>query len=204
MIKMGCLVLGIILGAGSAEAAGCGDLKACAKAMHDLTGQRYVWEADADKSKLVMVPEVELTKENAEMVFTALLDQVRLARVPVGDGKTYRIVTSPLRKEMEMPVLEASADRKPQFPQTWDWVTMRYRPKSPEMVDWLERAYRLHMPRESRLQADLSAGFLIVTAAAPVVRQMFETLKAADVPMNPAVKKAIAEEERRMRDAKAP
>jgi hypothetical protein len=197
---MGCLVLGIILGAGNAEAAGCGDLKGCAKAMHDLTGQRYVWEADADKSKLVMVPEIELTKENAEIVFTALLDQVRLARVLVGDGKTYRIVTSAQRKEMELPVVEASADRKPQFPQTWDWITMRYRPKSPERSDSMERAYRLHLPRESRLQSDLAGGFLLVSAAAPVVRQMYETLKAADVQITPALRKSLAEQEKAWRE----
>lgn len=173
-----------------AHAANCTDLHSCAKVMFDITGQRYVWEKDAGK-KLEMVPDVELTKENAEMVFTALLDQVHLARIPVGDGKTYRVVTGAEAKEIELPILEANAEHKPTFPKTWDWVTMRYRPKARELTDSIESAYRLHVPRESRLQADFSAGLIIVTGSTPVVRQMYETIKAADVVNSPEVKKQI-------------
>jgi hypothetical protein len=191
-----CLLFsGISIGNANAEI--CNDLKECAKVMHEITGQRYVWDATIDNNKLVMVPGMEITKENSEVVFTALLDQVGLARAPIGDGKSFRIVRSSLRKEMELPVIVANADSKPEFSNTWDWVTMRYKTKSRDLAVAIEKAYRLHVPREARLHADYIAGILIVSATTPVVRQMFDTIKAADVPMTPEIKRHLEAQEKR-------
>jgi hypothetical protein len=181
----------------AAQAVSCKDLKTCAEAMFELTGQRYVWDEKTDREKLVMSPGVELTKENAELIFTGLLDQVHLARLPMGDGKTYRILPGAERKENEMPIFEASADKMPELPRTWDWVTLRYRTKTKELPYFLERAYRLHVPREARLQADMNAGYLLVSGTAPLARHMYLIFKGADVPMTAAVKKQLAEEEKK-------
>ncbi|MGZ3695023.1 MAG: hypothetical protein ACXWQO_12785, partial [Bdellovibrionota bacterium] len=75
-----------------AQAAPCGDLRACAKAMHEVTGQNYIWNEDGEKAKFFASPDVDLNKDNADILFTALLDQAGLARMPIGDGKTYRIL----------------------------------------------------------------------------------------------------------------
>jgi type II secretory pathway component GspD/PulD (secretin) len=181
----------------AAQAVTCKDLKSCAEAMFDLTGQRYVWDDKADREKLVMSPNVELTQENAELVFTALLDQVHLARLPIGDGKTFRILPGAERKEIEMPILDASFDKAPNFPKTWDWVTMRYKTKTRELPSFIEQAYRLHVPREARLQADFNSGYLIVSGATPVVRHMYEIVKGADVPLSAEVKKMQAAQEKK-------
>ncbi len=180
----------------TADAATCKDLKSCATVMYDLLGQRYIWEASSEK-QIVTSPDIELTKENAELVFTALLDQSLLARAPVGDGKTFRIVSSALRKEMPLPIVDASADLAPKLPNTWDIVAMRYKTKSRDLTTTIESAYRLHLPRESRLQADYSAGLLIVEATAPMVRHMYDMIKAADVPQTPEVKAYLKEQERK-------
>lgn len=190
-------LLCVFLGSNMAMAANCSDIKSCAMAVSDVTGQKYIFNSDIEKFKLSITPEAEITKENAELIFTAMLDQVGLARAPIGDGKTFRIVTGADRKEMEIPVVEASAEKAPSFSNTFDWVTMRYKPKSKELTDSIERAYRLHVPRNSRLQADYNAGIIIVTSSTPVVRQMYETIKAADVPQTAAVKKHLEEEKKR-------
>ncbi|RZA06530.1 MAG: hypothetical protein EOP11_10100 [Proteobacteria bacterium] len=182
----------------SARAATCADLKGCAKAMYDLTGDRYVWDDKSALPKLVMVPDIELSKQNAEMVFTGLLDQLHLARVPIGDGKTFRIMPGAERKETEMPILDATAENEPPWPKSWDWVSMRYKVKSSEMAGFIEQKYRLHVPREARLQADTAAGLLIVSAATPIVRQMYKTIQAADVALTPAIKKQMEEEARKI------
>ncbi len=180
-----------------AHASNCIDFKTCTAVMFDLTGQRYVWGNNFDTAKIGASPAVELTKENAELIFTALLDQAGYTRMPVGDGKTYRIVRSVERKEMELPIVEASAEHMPNFPNTWDWIMMRYKVKSPELAAYLERAYRLHVPRDSRLQADENTGTIIVTAATPIVRQMYETLKGADKPLTANLKEKIKAEGKR-------
>jgi hypothetical protein len=167
----------------SARAEVCIDFKSCTKLMYDLKGQRYIWDAKFDEHKFSASPDVEMTKDNAELVYTSLLDFAGFARLPVGDGKTYRIERSVNLKEIEAPVFDASADKPPVLPNTWDWVTMRYKLKTPDEAGVLESMYRLHLPREARMQADDNSGNLIITGAVPVVRQMYETIRAADRPI---------------------
>ncbi|MGZ3696268.1 MAG: hypothetical protein ACXWQO_19905, partial [Bdellovibrionota bacterium] len=160
--------------------------------------QRYIWNEDGEKAKFFASPEVDLNKDNADILFTALLDQAGLARMPIGDGKTYRILRGANLKELEIPEVEASADHSPTLPKTWDWITMRYKTKSPEEVTEIEQMYRLHVPREARMQADLNTGILIVTGTAPMVRQMYETIKGADKPLSPLAKQRQKEYESRL------
>jgi molybdenum cofactor biosynthesis enzyme len=149
--------------------------------MFELYGQHYVWSSDEKTGTLVIEPPVELNKENGEIVFTGLLDQAHLSRLPIGDGKTFRIVSASQRKELESPTVEASAALVPNFGPTWDWITMRYRLKSKALAASIEMNYRFHVPREARLQGDSNAGIIIVSGSTPVVRQMYDMLKAADV-----------------------
>jgi hypothetical protein len=197
MLKKTIFLSGLMALPLSSQAAPCVDLKTCAKAMFDLTGERYFWEADAEKVKLGTSPDIELTKENAEVVFTALLDEASLARAPVGDGKTFRIVFAKDRREMESPILDASFDKAPEIPNSWDWVTLRYHPKSRELTETIEKDYRFHLPREGRMQGDYNAGVVLVMAPAPTVRHMYEILKGADVPQTAAVKKHFEELEQK-------
>lgn len=194
------VLLGLLLTAGSAFANPCNDLKSCAKVMTEVTGQRYVWDTGTEKEKIVTSSDIDLTKENAEIVFTGMLDQLGLARMPMGDGKTFRVMRGAERKETEMPIVEASADHMPAFGNTWDWVTMRYKTKSREMPSIIEQMYRLHVPREGRLQADNNAGLIIVSGATPVVRQMYNVIRAADVIPSAAAKKEAADRERRWQE----
>jgi len=189
-MKTPILALSFLFLAPIARAETCSDMKSCTKLLHELKGQHYVWDPGTAELKFASSPAVEMTADTAELLFTALLDQVGLARLPVGAGKTYRIVRSVMLKEIEAPVLEASAGSPPKFPaNTWDWVTMRYRVKSPEAAPVIESMYRLHLPREARMQADENAGLLVVTGTIPVVRQMYETILAADKPLSPQARK---------------
>ena len=184
MLKLICLLASGFLIAVSAQAETCSDFKSCAKLMYELKGQRYVWDAKMDDSKFIASPNIEMTKDSAELIFTGLLDQLGMARLPMGDGKTYRVERNVMLKEIEAPVLDASAEKAPVFlSNTWDWVTMRYKVKSPEAAPVIESTYRLHLPREARMQADENAGLLLVTGTIPMVRQMYQTLKAADFPL---------------------
>jgi hypothetical protein len=188
----------LLLAATAARAETCVDLATCAKLMYDLKGQRYIFDAKAaSENKFVGSPNLEMSAASADIVFTALLDQLGLARVPVGDGKTFRVVRSMQRPELGLPVLEASADHPPAFPSdTWDWVTMRYKVKSPEEAAYLESAYRSHVPHEGSVLSDENAGIVLVTAPTPVVRKMYDTLFTADRPLTTAMKAKVLARER--------
>lgn len=193
--KLSVLALSTLALAQTAQAAPCKDLPSCAKTVSDLTGQTYVWDADGEKVKFFSSTELDLNKENAEILFTSLLDQAGLVRMPVGDSKTYRILKQAMLKEITTPIVEASYDYAPSLPKTWDWVTMRYKAKAGESVNYIERNYRLHVPRESRMQADLNTGTLTITGAAPMVKHMYEMIKGADRPMSDATKKMLRDQE---------
>lgn len=185
-------------------AANCTDLKSCAKVMNELFSQNYVWDSSLDGLKFPSGNEIELTKQTGEITFTALLDQNSLSRAPVGDGKNFRIVKSAHRKEMETPKFDASFDVEPKLPETWDMVTLCYKTKSPEVAPYIEQMYRLHLPRESRMQADENTSSIIITAPAPTVRHMYKMIKDADQPLTPAMKEKMRKwEEMRREEVKA-
>ena len=46
----------------------CPDLAACAKVVGELLGQKYVYDSDL-KGSAKITPNVDLTKENAEILF---------------------------------------------------------------------------------------------------------------------------------------
>jgi len=174
--------------------------------MFDLEGQRYLWDTKVEEdrdAKIFTPPSVEMNKENADLIFTALLEQVGLARAPVGDGKTFRLVRGALRKEMEVPTVDVSYDKAPLLPNTWDWMSMRYHLKSAETAATIESSYRLHLPRESRMQADVNSGFLIITGNIPLLRQMYETIRAADKPLTAVARKQYEEWQRENRARRA-
>lgn len=196
------LFLSLLFASLSVQAASCSDLKTCAKIVTDLTGQKYLWATAHESLKLGNGSELDLTQENVEVLFTAFLDQLGLARIPLGDGKTFRILKGAEIKEIETPIFEASAEKRPDFGKTWDWITVKYKTKSPELAPYLEQAFRLHMPREARMQADGNTGQMILTGTIPVVRKMYDILKLSDKPMTAAFKKEIEEfnRERRRRE----
>jgi hypothetical protein len=203
MPKIFLTALASLLLSGYAFAAGgCNTLKTCAKIVTDLTGEVYIWDDAAEGAKFYSSQELDFTKDNAAVLFTTLLDQAGLARLPIGDRKTYRIVRMTTMKETTTPVVEASADRAPTLPKTWDWVTMRYKTKSPEEPSFIEQSYRLHVPREARMQADDNTGTLIVTGAAPMVAHMYEMIKAADKPLSPLAKQSQKKYEERQNKSK--
>ena len=182
-----------------AEAETCNDFKSCAKVMFEVTQERYVW--GGQNISISAATDIDITKENAALVFTALLDQAGFARVPVGDGKTYHIVSVSQRREMETPIIEASAEQKPDLPETWDWVTLRYKVRSPETAKYLENNYRLSVPREARLIADENTGTVELTATVPVARKMYATLKGGDKPLTPSFRAKLLREEEGRRKA---
>lgn len=192
-------ILLVLIGFSSIQtwAGTCQDLKSCTDLMNELTGENYIFSSDGPIPKIGTTKNFELTKENAELVFTAMLDQADLARAPVGDGKTYRIVSGGQRKEMELPIVEASSEKMPTFPNNWDWITMRYKVKSPETATYLEQMYRLHVPRMARMQADGNAGLVIVSGNAPMVRNMYNVLKGSDQPLSGGIKSRMQEDRKR-------
>lgn len=176
-------ILSLALAGPAAFAEPCNDIPSCAARMTAVTGQKYIWSDLPHDSKVGSSAGVDLVEEDADLVFTAMLDQSGLARVPVGDGKTYRIVSTYIRKDMDAPIIDASADKIPVLPRSWDWVMLSYRVKSPETARHLEQSFRPQLPRDARMHADENTGIVMITGTIPVVRRMYELFRQSDRPL---------------------
>jgi hypothetical protein len=189
------LISGTALAASFAER--CPDIAPCAKAVSELTGQKYVFDMDVKGSNLA-TPNIELTKENGELLLTELLYNAGYARVATGEPGTWRIMRQRDARDSVLPIVEASKDQPPQMPNTWDLVTMKYRAAHPLLVEDMARTARSFMPANSRIIPVESPGLLLVTDTAPNARKLYEIVRAMDVKPTPEFLKRRAEERSRV------
>src|SRR5687768_2959657 len=120
----------------------CPDIAPCAKAVSELTGQKYVLDQDVKGSQNLATPNIELTKENAELLFTELLHNAGYARIATGEPGTWRIMRQRDARDSVLPIIEASKDQPPKMPNTWDIVTMKYKAENPLLVEDFARTAR--------------------------------------------------------------
>ena len=163
----------------SALAEKCDDLPSCSKIMNKLFGENYVFSQEEAKAFKTIASLPDLSPETGELNFTAALNHAELARAPVGDGKTYRIVRWTTLKEMNIPVIRvAKGEKFPELPNTWDWVELYYELKTPGRGTELEATFRFHMARNERMHP--VGDFVIRAAPIPKLKSMFEKLRIAE------------------------
>jgi type II secretory pathway component GspD/PulD (secretin) len=158
----------------------CPDLAACAKAVGELTGQKYVFDGDL-KGRSYATPNVEFTKENAELLFTTALDRGGFARVPLGPPGTYMIARQRDARDLAIPLVSADATTAPVLPETWDLLTLKYKATNPDVVEQIARTARSFMPANSRIIANELSGFLWVTDTAPNLKKIYELIRTSDI-----------------------
>ena len=76
------------------SAAPCHDLMSCMNAVGQLTGKKYLTTDDIKPKKFLMGQNFSLTAENADALFTAILDLNEPARIPTSNNDTYTTVKS--------------------------------------------------------------------------------------------------------------
>jgi type II secretory pathway component GspD/PulD (secretin) len=117
----------------------CPDIAACAKYVGELLGQKYVFDAEV-KGRVLATPNVEIGRENAELLFTSLLYQNGYSRVPLGQAATYQIARQRDARDLNLPVVKGDARmREVDIPATWDLVTLIYKTVSADNAEELAR-----------------------------------------------------------------
>src|SRR5262249_23764859 len=141
---------------------------------------KYVFDAGDVKGKVQATPNLELTKENAEWVFTNTLYISGYSRVPVGTPNTFQILRLRDAKDTALPMVEASKDNPPTLPKSWDMYILRYKATNPEAVEQISRMARNFMPPNSRILPSELDGSLLVTDAAPNLKKVYDIIKNLD------------------------
>jgi hypothetical protein len=159
----------------------CPDLEKCAHAVATLTGTKLVFDPEILKGAIGATENFELTKENADVVFTQMLDQNGLTRVPIADANAYTILRQRNARDSALPRFDADAKTTPEIPKTWDLGTLRYRLAHPELAETIARTLRSFLPATSRVIPEELSGHLIVVASFPILANVLNLAQSMDV-----------------------
>ncbi len=171
----------------------CPDIASCAKAVGELLGQKYIFDGDT-KGQIKATPNLELTKENAELLFTNALNMNGYSRVPLGMPHAYQIMRQRDARDSAIPTVTADAHTPPALPDNWDLYTMKYKATNPEVVDDIARMSRSFMPANSRIIPFEASGQLLVTDTALNLKKLYGIVIDNDVKLTPEMKKRRMEE----------
>jgi type II secretory pathway component GspD/PulD (secretin) len=160
----------------------CPDIAPCARVVGELLNQKYVFDNDV-KGQFHATQNLELTKENAELLFTNMLAAEGYSRVPLGQPGLYQIVRQRDARDGPLPLVEATKAQAPDLPQNWDLMTMRYRATNPEMVEHIARTSRSFMPAASRIIPVEMGGTLLVTDTSMNLKKLYAIIRDLDLPL---------------------
>ncbi|MGZ3708285.1 MAG: hypothetical protein ACXWPM_05625 [Bdellovibrionota bacterium] len=139
---------------------------------------------------------VELTQENAEILFTDALNMSGFSRVPLAAPGTYQIMRQRDARDSAIPTVSADAHTKPKLPDTWDLYTMKYKATNAEVVEHLARFAHSFMPATSRIIPVEFSGILLVTDTAPNLKKMYDLIKDNDVKPTVVMRKKWEEQDK--------
>jgi type II secretory pathway component GspD/PulD (secretin) len=179
----------------------CPDLEKCANAVAELTGSKYVFDGAMLKGPVQATANFEMTKENAEEVFTQMLDQNGFTRLPLSEPNTFTILRERDGRDSALPEITADSKTTPAIPKAWDLATLRYRLSQPELAEHLARNIRSFMPGNSRVIPDPISGQLIFVAPYPILANVLRLVQSMDVKVSTEKLKKLDEELRLNREA---
>lgn len=171
----------------------CPDLPTCAKVVGELLNQEYTYTPDL-KGQIKATPNLILTKDNAEVLFTSALAAEGYSRVPLIPGKTFEIVRQRDARDSAVPIVTADLHNAPTLPDTWDIYNLNYHATSPYLVDRMARSVRSLMPAAARIMSWNST--LLVTDTAPNLKKMYALIQSMDVKPNAETLKKWDEQEK--------
>lgn len=174
----------------------CPDIATCAKTVGELLGQKYIFDVDI-KGPVQATPNLKLTRENAELLFTNALNMNGFSRVPLNEPNTYQIMRQRDARDSTIPVVKADAQTPPTLPNTWDLYTLNYKASNPEIVDQIARFSRSFMPANARIIPVEVSGTLLVTDSAANLKKLYTLIKDNDVKPTPEMKKKWQEQEQK-------
>jgi len=181
----------------------CPDIAACAKVVGEMLGQKYIFDADV-RGKVQATPNLELTRDNAELLFTNMLYLNGFSRVPLGQPNTFQIARQRDARDSAIPLVKADKNDSPDFPQSWDLMTLQYKAANPEAIEQIARTSRNFMPPNARIVPAELGGTLLITDAAPNLKKLYEIIRDLDQKPSPEMMKRWAEMEKTRRSEMGP
>ncbi len=158
----------------------CTELEKCIKTVSEITGDKYIFNADLLKGKMNVSDNVELTQENATFLLSQALYFNGYTRIPLGHPHTYRITSHSNALHIPLPIVFATTDTPPEFPNTWDLITLTYQVKYPEVIREMANTARSFMHASARIVPNKITSQIILTDTAVNIKNVYKILREMD------------------------
>jgi len=182
----------------------CPNLAACVKAVSELTGQKYVYDKNIKDIASTATANLELTKDNAEELFSYALSAEGFSRVPMAEPDTYTIQRARDARDQALPIYRANQTTTPSIPNTYDLVQLTYQLANEAVEEHIARNLRSFMPANSRIVADPVTRSIIIVDTARNVKRLIPQIRDLDRKPSAALKarwKEMEQERKKARDA---
>lgn len=181
----------------AAQANDCSELTKCIETVSKLTGKKYLYDAKEIKGGLAASSNTQITAENADTLFTYILDLNGYARIPTAEKDTYLVISARDLRYHSFPSINVDANTPPKIPQNYDYYMMTYK-----FTNYLQgqprdaaNSMRPFMSRYGRIIEVKTAGTVAIQENASTLFKAYEMLKAADREITKAELKAYKDQE---------
>lgn len=169
----------------------CSDWKACVENFSVLTGEQYLYTDIV--AKMSFTENLPFEKEDADLIFTSILNQNGLARVALKPN-VYEILRQNDAKGKDLPHVECDQRNAPKLPDTYDLVIMEYQFTNPVLMREVENMIRTYSNMGTRIYGVESSGKMMIVEVAKDLNKIYRLLVSADIkPTATAMLKAKAE-----------
>lgn len=186
---------------GSSFSSKCPDLASCIKAVSEITGQKYIFDSSV-KGKVEATSNMEINRDNAELLLTKALHFNGYTRVPLGYQDAYQIAQIRDARDGPLPEVKARADKAPRFPNVWDLYKLVYKVGHPDALTGMKHMAKNSLPQDAKITYSEINNTLIIISAAPELMNVYRILKELDKEPSPELLKAWAEREKESKQNK--
>lgn len=104
----------------------CGDLSKCVEFVSKLTGKQYIYDGTL-KGELKSSSNFQMTAENADILFSSILNINGYTRIPTAVKDTYKIIEARDVRYATVPTFKADMKTTPEIAPTEDYVFLAYK-----------------------------------------------------------------------------
>ncbi|MFT6068519.1 MAG: general secretion pathway protein D [Bacteriovoracaceae bacterium] len=157
----------------------CSTLEICAETVSQLTNRQYIFPGNL-KGKFLGTEGVEFTAENADSLYSHILNENGYTRILLEDKKTYRIINARDVRYTPVPQVNGDFETKPVLPNTTDYHMMSYQMRHPDVSTEVTRSLRPFMSRYGRIIDNKVNGTLVVQDTAINLKRLYGLIKQMD------------------------
>ncbi len=160
----------------------CVELTKCVEVVSKLTKKKYLFNRKEVSGELKSSSNFELEKDNADSLFTHILDLNGFARIPTAEKDTYTIVTSRDLRYQALPTINVDSANPPSIPANYDYYLMQYKFQHFQygQMRGAANSLRPFMSRYARVIELNEAGLLVMQENATKLIQFHDLIKKFD------------------------